>query len=178
MICGKKLHTLSIGQSTHQDLVKKSGLWRILVDSKSGLQRLFLTKILLLSILGWTWSEVFGSVYQFIDGENDSGEVFKRSASVDIIWFTRRDRDAGEQTAWINRVSLKAMYVWGVNSTVTKHSDYFVWKDKLERVTRRCDDTVDKKRVNSCILNYLFWREFSNHENRQKNPEILSPTRY
>ena len=36
------------------------------------------------------------------------------------------------------------MYVWGVNSTVTKHSDYIVWKDTSERVTRRCDDTIDK----------------------------------
>ena len=25
-----------------------------------------------------------------------------------------------------NRVSFKGIYVWGVNSTVTKHSDYFV----------------------------------------------------
>ena len=29
------------------------------------------------------------------------------------------------------------MYVWGVNSTITKHSDYFV----PERVARHCDDT-------------------------------------
>jgi len=96
-------------------------------------------------------------------------EAFKRSASVDIIWITRRDRDSGEQTTWINRVSVKEFYVWGVNSTVNKHSDYFVWKDTSERVTRRCDDTVDKKRVNSCVLKYLFRREFSNQKNRQKN---------
>ena len=48
--------------------------------------------------------------------------------------------------------------MWGVNSTVTKHSDYFVCKDTSERVTRRCDDTVDKKQVNSCVLEHLFWR--------------------
>ena len=47
------------------------------------------------------------------------------------------------------------MYVWGVSSTVTKHSDSFVWKDTSERVTRRCDDTVDKKHVNSCVLKHL-----------------------
>ena len=35
-----------------------------------------------------------------------------------------------------NRVSLTGMYVWGVNS-MTKHSDYFVWKDTSERVARR-----------------------------------------
>jgi len=36
-----------------------------------------------------------------IDGENDSRELFKRSASVDTILITRRDRDSGEQTAGI-----------------------------------------------------------------------------
>ena len=39
---------------------------------------------------------------------------------------------------------------------VTKHSDYFVWKDTWERVARRCDDTIDNKRVNSCVLKQLF----------------------
>jgi len=28
-----------------------------------------------------------------------------------------------------------------------------------ERVARRLDDTVDKKRLNSCVLKHLFWRE-------------------
>jgi len=53
------------------------------------------------------------------------------------------------------------MYVWGFNSTVTKHSDYFVWKDMSERVARRCDETFDKKLVNSCVLKHIFWRELS-----------------
>jgi len=70
------------------------------------------------------------------------------------------------------------MYVWGVNSTVTKHSDYFVWKDTWEHVTHRCDDTIYKKRVHSCVLKYLSWREFSNQKNGPKNLEILSPMRY
>jgi len=39
---------------------------------------------------------------------------------------------------------------------MTKHSDYFVWKDTSERVARRCDYTVDKKRVNSWVLKHLF----------------------
>jgi len=39
---------------------------------------------------------------------------------------------------------------------VTKQSDYFVWKDTSERVARRCDDSVDKKRVNSCTLKQFF----------------------
>ena len=66
------------------------------------------------------------------------------------------------------------MYVWGVNSTVTKHSDCFVWKDMLERVAWRCDDTVDRKRMNSCQLKHLFGRELSNPKNRTKKLEILS----
>jgi len=43
------------------------------------------------------------------------------------------------------------MYVWSVDSTVTKHSDYFVEKDTSD-MTRRCDDTVDKKRANLVSL--------------------------
>jgi len=39
---------------------------------------------------------------------------------------------------------------------MTQHSDYFIWKYTSERVARRCDDTVDKKRVNSCVLKQLF----------------------
>jgi len=77
--------------------------------------------------------------------------------------MTRRDRDCGEQTTNLDSwVALKGMYVWGVNSTVTKHSDYFVWKDTSERVARRCDDCIAKKRVNSCALKHLFWRELNN----------------
>ena len=39
---------------------------------------------------------------------------------------------------------------------MTKHSDYFVWKDTSERVAWRCEYTVDKKWVNSCVLKHLF----------------------
>jgi len=61
---------------------------------------------------------------------------------------------------------------------VTKHSDFIVWKDTSERVARRCDDTVDKKRVNSCQLKHLFWRALRNQKYRRKIPEMFSPTRY
>ena len=50
-------------------------------------------------------------------------------------WRWRANNKLGQ-----DRVSLKCIYVWGVNSTVTKHSDYFVWKDTSECVARRCDD--------------------------------------
>jgi len=59
---------------------------------------------------GCTWFEVSYSVYQFIGGENDSRETFKRRGSVYIIWVTRRDRDSGEQTTWIKQ-SLPQRYL-------------------------------------------------------------------
>jgi len=71
-----------------------------------------------------------------------------------------------------------SMYVWLVNSTLIKHSDYFVWKDTSERVTLRCNNTVDKERVNPCVLNISFWRELSNQKTFPKTPEIRSPEHY
>jgi len=182
VIVEKKLHTVSIRQCTHQDLVQKSSLRRILFENKSALRCLFFIQnltcgacfsyqIFFLIILGCNWFEVSYSVYKLKECENDSRGAFKRNASLDIIWITRRDRDGGEQRTWINRVSLKDMHVWGVNSTVTKHSHCFVRKDTSERVTQRCDDDVDKKRVNSCVLKLLLWRELSNQKNRQKTLE-------
>ena len=56
------------------------------------------------------------------------------------------------------------------SSDVTKHSDYFVWKDTSERVARRCDDIVDKKRVNSCILKHLFLEGVEQPETSPKTP--------
>jgi len=53
---------------------------------------------------------------------------------------------------------------------MTKHSDYFVWKDTSERVARRCDDTIDKKRVNSCVLQHLFLEGFEQPKMSPKNP--------
>jgi len=46
------------------------------------------------------------------------------------------------------------------------------------RVARCSDDAVVKKRVNSCLLKHLFWREFRIQNNLQNPPEMLSPTRY
>jgi len=61
---------------------------------------------------------------------------------------------------------------------VTKHPDYLVWKDTLERAARRCDDTVNKKRVNSCVLKHLFLEGVEQPKISPKTPEMLSPTRY
>ena len=49
-------------------------------------------------------------------------KLLKRSMPIDIIRVTRRDRDGGEQTALKKqRVSSRGVYMWSVNSTVTKH---------------------------------------------------------
>jgi len=61
---------------------------------------------------------------------------------------------------------------------MTKHSDYSVWKDTSERVVRCCDDTVDKKQVNSYVLKLLFMDGVEQPKISPKNPEMLSPTRY
>jgi len=37
-------------------------------------------------------------------------------------------------------------------------------------VVRRCDDTVDKKRVNSCVLKYLFLERVEQPKKSQKKP--------
>ena len=61
---------------------------------------------------------------------------------------------------------------------MTKHSDYFVRKDTSERVARRCDYTVDKKRVIVVYLNTVFGGSWATKNTAKKNPEMHSPTRY
>jgi len=99
-------------------------------------------------------------------------KLLKRSASIDIIRVTRRDRDGAEQTVLKKqRVSSRGVHVWDVNSTVTKHSDYFVWKGMSERMTRRWDDTSLqlRKRVNSCVWKHLlFWGSSATKEFARK----------
>ena len=67
------------------------------------------------------------------------------------------------------------MYGWGVNSTVTKHSDYFVWKDTSDRVTRRSDDTVDKKRVSFCVQKKHFLERVEQPEKKRKQVRLKGP---
>jgi len=71
-----------------------------------------------------------------------------------------------QQCHFKNRVSLKGIYVWGVNSKVTQQSNHYVWKGTSERMVRRCNDTVDKKRENSRVLKHLFLQ-------RVEQPKIL-----
>ena len=52
----------------------------------------------------------------------------------------------------------------------TKHSDYFVSKHTSERVVGRCDDIVDEKRVNSCVLEHLSLEGVEKPKISPKNP--------
>ena len=91
-------------------------------------------------------------------------KLLNKSASIDIIRVTRRDREGGEQTALIKqRVSLRGECVWSVNSTVTTHLDYFVRKDTSQSVTRCCDDTSwQDARKFLCTKSPLVLREVRN----------------
>jgi len=98
--------------------------------------------------------------------------VFERSASVDIIqsrpaWPCRWrvNNKLGQ-----NRVSLKGIFVWGVNSKVTKQSDHYVWKDTSERVVRRCDDTVEQEASEFlCTKTPLFEESWATKNMNKKN---------
>ena len=58
----------------------------------------------------------------------------------------------------------------GVNSKVTKQSDHYVLKDTSERVVRRCDNTVAKKRVNSYVLKHVFLERVEKPKISPKTP--------
>jgi len=68
------------------------------------------------------------------------------------------------------RVSLRGVCVRDVISTVTKHTDYFVWKETSECVTRRCDDCSWQEMSEIFMYwNVSFWEGVQQHNNRQ-NP--------
>jgi len=83
---------------------------------------------------------------------------------------TWRDREGKEQTTSKNdRVFVRGVYVWGVKSTVTKHSDYLFQITCLrllvlfERTRQRAwldamTTPVDKERVKLCVLKHFFFK--------------------
>ena len=180
---------IHLGQSTHQDFIKKSSLRRILFDKSClqrilfheifGLRRMFFIKNVFFSIiLGCVWFVSY-SVYQFIGGENDSREAFKRSASVDIICVTRHDRDSGEQTTWI-RQSLPQRYVY-VGCQL--NSDQALRLHCLKGHVRARDSTLWGYRWHEasellCTKINLFGGSWATKKIAKKTPEMLSPTRY
>jgi len=54
---------------------------------------------------------------------------------------------------------------------MTKHSDYFVWKDTSECVARRCDTPLIRSERILVYQNTSFWRELSKQKFCQKTPE-------
>ena len=105
-----KLHTISRGDSTHQNFVQKSSLRHNLFVSKSCLRRMFFIKNLLSnhSRMHLIWAFIFClPIHWWWEWFK---RTFKRSASVDMIWINRRDCDNGEQTTW-RKQSLPLRYV-------------------------------------------------------------------
>jgi len=124
---------------------------------------------------------IWSSVYQLIGGENDSKEAFKRSASVDMIWVTWRDRGSREQTTWIKQSLPQRCVFVGCQL----NSDQALRLHCLKGHFRARDSTLwryhwQKASEFLCTTIPLWreWRELSNQKNRQKPPEMLSPTRY
>ena len=59
---------------------------------------------------------------------------------------------------------------------MSKHSDYFGWKDTSERVAPQwhCDDTSWKKQVNFDVQKHLYWSDFSDQKSVQTPGEAFS----
>jgi len=148
-----KLHTISIGQSTHWDLVKKSGLQRILFVrsclrrilffKKSGFRRIFLIQIFLKPRCIWFEDSYY--VYQFIGGENDSNSntewsqrhilyltVIKKVSNnkpfvKSNLWkYKSHNTISIPQSLWETTYSRGNASPKAYSSDMTKHSDYFV----------------------------------------------------
>jgi len=124
-----KFHTISRGQSTHQDLAKTSGLRCILFD-KSCLRRIFfhknlacgriiLIKILFLIILGCFLKFLILSINLL---------VVKMIQDVTVL---------SKQVGY-SRISLKGMYVWGVNINSAQALRLLCLKGHV----RACDATL------------------------------------
>jgi len=96
--------------------------------------------------------------------------VWERDTAQQREWQRENQRESADADAGQNRNSLKGIYVWGVQLKVTKQSDHYVWKDTSERVARRCDDTADKKRANSCVLKHLFLERVEQPKISPKKP--------
>jgi len=171
-----KSHTISIGQSTHQDLVRNPACGAFcLISLFCG--TCFSWKIFFLIVLGCIWFEVSYSVYQFIGGEIDSREAFKRSSSVDIIWVTRRGCGSGEQTTWIKQSLLQRYVCVGCQLNIDQALRLLCLKGHV--------------RARGSLLWRYRWQKASEFlcakmtllegaeqpKNRQQNLEMLSPTR-
>ena len=106
---------------------------------------------------------------------------FNRTRLREALLLTELESLGVTMTVESKRVSLKGMYVWGVNSTVTKHSDYFVdseyfvGNDTSERVAQRYDDTIVKKRVNWGVLKHLFGGIWATKKIAKNKPENALP---
>jgi len=94
--------------------------------------------------------------------------IFERSVSVDIIRVSAGVTMTVEskQQAWTNQ-SLPQRYLC-VGCQLK--SDQAIRSLCLKGHVRRCDDTVDKKRVNSCVLKHFFLERVEQPKISPKKP--------
>jgi len=98
-------------------------------------------------------SEIFNSVYQYVSGENDSkpniewSQLERHNLYKKVIMKVSNNKPFVKSNflryKLHNTISIQKQFI---RNNVTKHLDSSVWKDTSERVDRRCNDTVDRKR--------------------------------
>jgi len=139
--------------------------------SKSGLRCMIFIKYVLFNHSGMylIWSFLFClPIHWWWKRSSSSREVFKRSASVDIIWVTVRDRDSEEQTTWIKQ-SLPQRYVC-VGCQL--NSDQALRLICLKGHVRARDSTLWRHRLQKASEFYtpLFLQGVEQPKPRQKKP--------
>jgi len=125
----------------------------------------------------WHWQAVFFE--QFCGTMQLLFVVSQLGTNRTVLLACWRSRQFNSKTVYQKQSTTEGMpHPKPTDLGMTKHSDYFVWKDTSERVARRCDYTVDKKRVNSCVLKHLFLEGVEQPKISPKTPEMHFPTRY
>jgi len=106
---------------------------------------------------------------------NFNRTCLRGSASVDIIWVTRCDRDGGEQTTWIKQ-SLPQRYVWvGVSTKQWPSTQFFFLKGHV----RARGSTLWRHRLQEASEFLCTWTPLlegvEKPKNRQKNLKCSLP---
>ena len=192
----KKLHTAFTGQGTHEDLVQKSGLRRILFyksclrrilfHKKSDLRRMFFIRNLLLNHSGCISFQVFYSVYQFISSENDLNS--------NTEWSQRRDCndvDIIRVSAGVTVTVENKQQTWTKQSLPKRNlcvgcpikSDQAIRSLCLKGHVRARGSKLWRHRWQDaseffCTKTPLFWENWATKNIAKETPEMLSPTRY
>jgi len=201
-----ELNTISIGQSTHYELVKKSGLRRILFDKsclqcisfhkKSCLRRILFRQIFLEPRC--IWFEFFYPVCQFIDGENDLNSntewwqrqglyqtVIKKVSNNKPFVKSNLLRHKSHNTILISKQFIRNNVQQG--ECLTESLQIWSWPSTQITLFERTRQSVRLDAVTTPLIrsewilvysSTSIWMDLSKQKYRRKNREMLSPTRY